>query len=340
MRASRAAAVSAVLATMLAGAACYKPNIKSGGLACGPGNACPDGLLCDVTRSPAVCVSGGLGGASGTGAGGKGGVGGKGGSGTGGQIATGGQSGAGGGGTGGAACLPDVSGCTSTYVDGGACDPVCNVGCSSCDEKCSVNGSGNMTCNPPSGTGAGFMQPCQISQRTADVQTQTDNCAPGQVCLQQTTCGVLCYQFCRTNADCASQNCGRDLGNGLKVCDVATTPCDPTLMASPCSASSIQTRCYISGQTGLTLCDCPNYKQLGTIGNSCTHSRDCFAGLVCYNKTGTVGGSQCFRACRLPTDGGAPDAGASTCAGGAANCKPMLLPSNGTFSAVWGYCEE
>ena len=339
MRASGAAAVSAVLATVLAGGGCYKPNIKSGGLACGAGNACPDGFRCDVTLATPLCVNGGLGGAAGTGAGGKAGAGG---SATGGQTGSGGQTGAGGtGGTGGVMCLPAITGCTSSYVDGGACDPVCNVGCPSCDEKCSVNMAGNMTCNPspPGRPTVGFMQPCDVVQPTGDVATQTDDCAPGQVCLQQTTCGTLCYQFCRTNADCASQNCGRDIANGLKVCDVTPTPCDPTLM-TPCSASTIQSRCFISGQTGLTLCDCPNYKQLGTIGDGCTHSRDCFPGLVCYNNTGAIGGSRCFRACRLPTDGGAPDAGSSTCAGGAANCKPMLLPMNGTFSAVWGYCEE
>ncbi len=328
-----------MLAIGLAGSGCYKPSINPRGFQCGPapGNACPDGLHCDTTRTPHLCVNGNAGGAGG---GGTAGAGGKGGGGTGGHHPDGGagQGGQGAvGGTGGAACLPQIGSCTSSYVDGGACDPVCNVGCPSCDEKCSLNIAGAMTCNAPAGTPAGPLQPCQVSQPTAEVATQTDNCAPGQVCIEPTTCGSLCYQFCRTNADCPSKNCSRSIGNGLKVCDVAQTACDPTDTMTVCNASSNQTRCYVSGTTGLTLCDCGNKVQ-GRVTDSCTTSRDCFAGLVCYNRTGKIGASQCLRVCRLPTDGGAPDAGA-TCQGGAANCLPMLLTGN-AMSTVWGYCNE
>src|SRR6185312_5871181 len=303
---------------MLAGAACYKPNIKSGGLGCGAKNACPDGFQCDINHAPPVCVSGGPGGATGTGMGGQTGAG-------------------GGGGTGGVVCLPPMSGCTSTFVDGGACDPVCNVGCASCDQKCSVNTMHAMTCNPPTAPAASFMQMCIVTQPTGDVATQTDNCAPGQVCISPTTCGSVCYQFCRTNADCASKNCGRDIGNGLKVCDVAPSACDPTATLTVCDPISAQTRCYISVTNGRTLCDCGNMAQ-ARMKDPCTTSRDCFPGLVCYNPTGIIGDSLCRRVCRLPTDGGAPDAG-STCQGDPSNCTPMLLTGN-MMSTVWGYCNE
>lgn len=329
------------MASLLAGAGCYRPDIKSGGLRCGANNACPDGFRCDTNLSPAVCVSGNAGGAGGAGTGGAAGKGGSGGASGSGGSATGGHAGGGGQagmpGTGGVVCLPQISNCNG--ADAGRCDPVCNTGCSSCDQKCSVNSAGTMTCNAPAGTPAGFMQACQITQKGADVSTETDNCGPGQVCIQPTTCGQLCYQFCRVNSDCASNNCGRDIGNGLKVCDVAATPCDPTLFSYVCNPSARLARCYISSDTGRTLCDCPSYTVMGKLGDPCTRSRDCNAGLVCYNKTGMTDGNHCTRVCRLPTDGGASDAGASTCSTGSAACQPMTL-GNGTMSTVWGYCNE
>ncbi len=339
MRAVREVAFSALLALLLAGGAgCYKPDILSGGLRCGTNNACPDNFRCDTSRTPAVCVNGPLGGVGGAavgGAGGKGGVGGKGGGGAGGHAGGGGQGGMPG--TGGVTCLPSISNCN--VVDAGLCDPLCNAGCASCDQKCSVNSAGTMTCNAPAGAPAGFMQACQITQKGSDVSTETDNCGPGQVCIQPTTCGQLCYQFCRVDMDCASNNCGRSIGGGLKVCDVANTPCDPTLTQAVCNPMVRLARCYISGDTGRTVCDCQTDNQMQGVGAPCTRSRDCNAGLVCYNATGKADGLVCHRVCRLPVDGGATDAGASTCQGGAGNCYPMIL-SNTTMSAVWGYCNE
>ena len=46
--------------------------------------------------------------------------------------------------------------------DGGMCDPYCQTGCG-CQEKCSVNTAGALTCNPPAaGQQRTLMQPCQI----------------------------------------------------------------------------------------------------------------------------------------------------------------------------------
>ncbi len=340
MRAAWAAATSAALAIGLASGGCYKPSINTGGFQCGPapGNACPDGFRCDTSRTPPLCVNGSAGGHGG----GAAGAGGKGGSGTGGH-ATGGAGGQGGqgavGGAGGVACWAPVASCTSNYVDGGACDPVCNVGCPACTQKCSVNMAGAMTCNPnPQGVPTvGPLQSCLVNQPTGDMATQTDNCMPGHVCIGPTTCGTLCYQFCRTDADCSSKNCGRSIGNGLKVCDVAPSACDPLDTNAVCNPVSNSTRCYVSGTTEKTLCDCGNAVQ-GRAKDPCTTSRDCYPGLVCYNPTGIISDTLCRRLCRLPTDAGAPDA-VSTCQGGAANCMPMLLTGN-KMSTTWGYCNE
>lgn len=343
MRAVRAAALSLLVAGMLAGGGCYKPTILPGTLQCSiPDDKCPDDWTCDKSNPQLhLCVrsgGGGRGGATGgtQGTGGKGGSG-KGGNGTGGTAGAGGMGGKPGtGGAAGAACLAKVSSCTTTF-DGGACDPVCNVGCASCDEKCSVNSIGTRTCNAPVGAPAATLSPCYVTQNGADLSTQTDNCGPGEVCIEPTTCGTLCYQFCRTNLDCPSQNCGHEVGNGLKVCDAPFTNCDPTLR-SQCGAGSL-TACYISQENGKTMCDCPNNVPLGTAKDKCTESRDCNPGLVCYNATGRIGDSQCRRVCKLPTDGGASDGTASTCAGGAANCMPMRL-SSGMVTTTWGYCNE
>lgn len=341
MRAVRAAALSLLVASLLAGVGCFKPNVLPGTLQCSmPGDKCPDNFKCDKSNPQLhLCVSsmGGAGGGATQGTGGKAGSGGRGGSGTGGVAGAGGMGGkVGTGGAAGAACVGKVSNCTTTF-DGGACDPVCNVGCASCDQKCSVNSAGARTCNAPAGTPATAMNPCFITQTGGDVSTQTDNCGPGQVCIEPSTCGSLCYQFCRTNTDCSSQNCGRDLGNGVKVCDAPFTNCDPTL-TDPCGAASL-TGCYVSQENGKTMCDCPNNVTLGRLKDSCTQSRDCNPGLVCYNATGRIGDNQCRRVCKLPTDGGTPAGTLSTCAGGIANCAPMRL-SSGMVTTTWGYCAE
>jgi len=337
LRAARAAALSLLVGSLLAGADCYKPNLQPGGFKCSQvGDLCPDPLVCDKSQPVHLCVSS-LGGASGASTGGTLGTGGKGGGATGGSTGSGGGTGGkvGTGGSAGAACLPKVNNCTTTF-DGGACDPLCNVGCSACDQKCSVNTAGARTCNAPAGTPANLMERCFLTQSGGDLSTQTDNCGPGQVCIEPTTCGPLCYHFCRSDADCPGQRCGRALGNGVKVCDAAFTNCDPTTTNS-CAAGA-QAVCYMSQDNGLTICDCPNNVNLGRLKEPCKESRDCYPGLVCYNATGQVGASLCRRACRLQSDGGASDAGASTCSSPGA-CAPMRL-STGMLTTTWGYCNE
>ena len=110
----------------------------------------------------------------------------------------------------GPACVQPVAGCTPGT---GMCDPTCQTGCADCRDKCSVNTNANLTCNPPhmQGFPRGLMQDCTIE--SGGTASQTDNCGPGLVCLDQ-ECFARCYKFCQTDNDCANAACTRDVGGG------------------------------------------------------------------------------------------------------------------------------
>lgn len=349
MRALRAVAASALLATLLAAAGCYKPNIGPN-LLCGPGDSCPDTTQCDTRQTPHRCVTKLVDGGAGSGGGGAAGIGGAGGKagagGGGGKGGVGGAAGMGGkGGMGGTppTCLTPIANCPRS--DAGACDPVCNVGCAVCNQKCSVNTAGGFTCNElsPAGTVVGALGACQPSQSSSDPATQSDNCAPGSACVAHNACGARCYQFCRVDGDCQTgASCSIDAGAGNSFCDVPPVACDPVsgaaskLGSSGCP-SAVQS-CYISGDNGMTTCDC--YQGAGKgFGVPCAHSRECYGGLACTDPFGH--GKACYKVCRLPSpDGGADltraDAGESGC--NPASCTPMLLTVNGNLTTVYGVC--
>ena len=69
--------------------------------------------------------------------------------------------------------------------DAGICDPYCQTGCG-CREKCSVNTAGTLTCNPLGPDCAGILKGCVI--QSSRFAVQTDNCGPGQVCIDN-ECG-------------------------------------------------------------------------------------------------------------------------------------------------------
>lgn len=325
MRSAQVLAVRALLVgTLLASfsVGCFRPANLSGRYSCGAKGACPDGLQCNSSN---ICVSS-LGGANGTG--GKGG--------TGGAAGT----------DGGPMDVPPDCPCTGAIAscppsDAGLCDPVCNLGCRDCFDKCSVNTAGELTCNAPTpGAPVGIFGQCaQVNSGSG----QTDNCAPGEFCFTNGECGSRCYQFCRVNSDCANgASCSRDAGGGNKFCDSPPADCNPVKSAAGnrtyngCVGLPSSLGCYLSSTSGHTICDCEFAG--GRFGESCTHSRDCLAGLVCYDPTGgTAPSALCFPVCRLPVDGGVdptnPDAGESGCNGGVQNCLPFS--SGGT---VYGYC--
>jgi len=325
-----------LLGALLASAGCFRPKNLSGGFSCPDGVHCPDGLSCNANQ---ICVSD-AGVVSTGGNGGKGGAGGKGGTG---GVDAGGVD---------RPCTGAIASCPSTDAGTGKCDPVCNTGCGECYQKCSVNTNGQPTCNEPMGPRSpGLLGACD--QTSPSGLAQTDDCQPGQLCANTNTCGARCYQFCRTSSDCSNgATCSRDAGGGYAVCDVPSVACDPVAGAASgasgnagCTGGAL-VNCYLSGTSASTLCDCQNIRTNGTgngtKGDFCSRSRDCFAGLVCYDALGN-NTKQCWPVCRLPGDGGVDitnvGAGESKCTTGPGACNPIRLP-DGSTNPTFGFCND
>ena len=324
MRSAHVLAVrAALLGLVLVGIGCFRPNISTGGFSCGDGGVhggiCPDGLTCNGKN---VCVSslkdGGVGGSSG---------------GTGGAAGKGGQGGMDGGprdmGPPDRPCLDPIASCQQGGT--GMCDPVCNMGCGDCYRKCSVDTNGDLTCNalnPPDKPAVGLLKFCSQFSPLGSPALQTDNCAPGQICLNASACGVpRCYQFCRHDTDCAGNaSCSRD-GGAYQFCDVPPKVCDPLpggTGASDCAG--LGGSCYLAPSGKNTLCDCQfNGAGTGHPGDACTYSRDCLAGNVCVLISPSLG-NKCEPVCLLPVDGGTDN-----CASG---CQ-VLSPGS---TSIYGFC--
>jgi hypothetical protein len=320
MRSAHVLAVRALLlGALLASAGCFRPKILSYTYACPEAGPCPDGLVCNANHICAPAYDAGV-----TGTGGKGGTGGTGGK----------------GGTGGVDAGPDrpctgvITSCQPGDAAIGMCDPVCNRGCGECYQKCSINTNGDLTCNPyppspPNPGPVGLLQYC--SPYGTDPKVQTDNCEPGQICINGSACGVpRCYQFCRGDLDCSGgASCSRD-GGSYQFCDVPPKTCDPVAGGSG-SQDCGGLNCYLS-QSGLgTVCDCQFDRAglsggVGRPGDPCNHSRDCLNGNVCVFLSPSLG-KQCKAVCLLPVDGGPQD----SCAGG---CQ--LLQASG--GSIYGWC--
>jgi hypothetical protein len=276
-RLRRIASVLALGWVGLAGTACFKPNIQTGGFRCADGGVCPDGFKCDFNLAQPLCVTQ----LSDGGVGGKGGLGGMGGSGgMGGQTAP--------------SCFDARPDCTPSD-DAGICDPFCQTGCG-CREKCSVNNAGTLTCNEPTKPVLkGTLAACSVSSRGAP--EQADDCAPGHVCLEE-ECNPRCYRFCRGDQDCDNAPCDRTAGaGGPKVCDVPFTSCTPLGGTKNVGCGIGAMACYLSSShSDQTVCDCPF--NAGTSNDDCSRSRDCNAGLACTYVIG-AGKSICLQVCDL-----------------------------------------
>jgi hypothetical protein len=219
--------------------------------------------------------------------------------------------------------------------DAGMCDPYCQTGCDGCRKKCSVNSLQSITCNEVPATAGGLkqvMEQCTIFSDKLDAQT--DDCAPGLVCLED-GCRRRCYRFCRDDSDCASAGCNRPVGNGLKVCDVPFVDgCVPLGggLNTGCGGPMRETEaCYISSSHPTrTICDCP-FMARGE-QSPCTRSRDCLPGLVCAYTP--VDGPICLRVCRRSLNG-------TDCPAGLPDGSCRAYPGNPvgtTMHADFGYC--
>src|SRR5207253_2206478 len=102
------------------------------------------------------------------------------------------------------ACNMPVLGCTPSGI--GACDPVCQTGCSKCDEKCTINTSGAPACVKWRGA-VPPLEACIINNYGQS--NQTDDCAPGSVCLRPdpTFPSNWCFAHCATDKDCPGSRC-------------------------------------------------------------------------------------------------------------------------------------
>jgi hypothetical protein len=273
----------ASLALTLAAAqlGCYKPNITEGGLRCNMtagAKACPEGFKCDPVSQKCYTMFDAAVDRD-TGAGTD-------------TDADSGER---------PICIEPIPNCTP---GSGTCDPFCRTGCD-CEEKCSVNSQGALTCNLiAAGQRRFLLEPCQI--QGAGTAGQTDPCAPGLVCLED-SCGGggvgRCYQFCRADGDCTNAPCNRDAGGGFKVCDVPYDECVPLAVPNNSGCPGGAIGCYLStSDPSKTICDCQWPPGLGET-DICTLSRQCNPGLVCVDTNGQ-GFTRCTRVCRLnvPTD--------------------------------------
>jgi len=290
--------------------ACYKPNIKDGGLRCnldaGIGKSCPEGFRCDTSRAPPTCWRNPDGGVDRPFDAGDGRVDMQ-------MMETKPET---------AVCFDARLNCSAT--DAGVCDPFCQSGCG-CVEKCSVNTGGAATCNPLApGQVRGVLQPCEaLSSGTAK---QTDQCAPGLVCVNDACGGGAngrCYQFCRSDNECTDAPCNRDAGGGFRYCDVPFVACTPLPGSNNTGCPGPGLICYIAtSDVSREICDCqfpPGILE----GDVCTLSRECTVGLACVaNQLGT---KVCTRVCRL----NGMDCPVGTC---------RTLTENGKTNSTFGFC--
>jgi hypothetical protein len=259
-----------LVATGLAAGCFSTGNVQNGGLKCAPDGACPDGFSC---RADNLCYRNGN--------------------------------------DGGNACtlaeaqapFGPFSSCAppSSASSGGACDPVCQSGCS-CTQRCQLlgdqAGSYSFACQtPPTGTSLDSFQPCD---------TSNDLCQPGLLCLSpppsSTGCVPQCYRYCRQNSDCPTDSlCALSIDisgqQSIPICTPPAVVCDPVLQsaAPACSSSLTGNNCYVFSkeQPDQTMCDCA-----GTIKSSaaCTDLHSCVAGYECV-------GGKCQKLCLLAPGG-------------------------------------
>jgi hypothetical protein len=243
------AAVAAALAL-----GCYNPKIDEGAFQCGPGDSCPSGFSCKAARcykNPPVTADAAT------------------------QMD--------------ASCQQNERECSPATMTSGACDPVCQRGCSSCGDRCTHNGTANV-CVARSALSTSTYDSCMPDR---------DTCAPGTVCLaefNEQKCGAHCYRFCRVDSDCKDPGgnqiarcTGEAQKNDLVVykhCSPRIEPCNPTGPEPRCTGGAPAERpypafaCYMLSpqHPDEAVCECA-----GTVreGMPCTREYECVPGHEC-----------------------------------------------------------
>lgn len=295
-------AILAVASTM---AACYRPSVIDGKLQCGPANACPDGYGCVNSH----CWQGGVANPAPDG-----------GSDDLSQTVDMSEPEV--------SCLQAVPGCIPSST--GVCDPVCQTGCG-CQEKCSFSSTGEVACVPALGQNAPSA-PCNVDSYGAP--GQTDDCAPGNVCLYPGGTGTTrryCFALCSSDDNCPSSRCVTrpvappttigGIAPTATVCDTPFTPCNP-IDNTGCTDPD-RSFCYLAPPdpvTGASRTQCEYYPGAKAGHDTCDWSRDCAPRLTCPQKDSVwPGAGFCLLVC---------DATHPCTAGG--TCKP--------YGSTYGYC--
>lgn len=202
--------------------------------------------------------------------------------------------------------------CESQKPAGVLCDPVCQVGaCDWCKQKCGYRSDGNPTCASlgvlPTGSA------CTVS--LAGTADQSDNCAPGNVCLTPDSGSGLsyCFTLCRSSLDCAGVGvaCSERVLSGSGAAQVPVAVCDPPYRScapnspQPCcdplgdvSGCGAGQFCYLvssdPSHDNRTVCDYTTGG--GGRGQQCAASRDCMSGWTCFGASSGIAGL-CRRVC-------------------------------------------
>jgi hypothetical protein len=214
---------------------------------------------------------------------------------------------------------PTVCPATNPHVDmicpaqpGSPCDPICQTGCP-CG-RCNLNG---------------YALDCTIAgtkDTGAICNTTQDDCAPGNVCLNDCDGKIArCYRFCETGSAsspsvCAGQLCDvpvNDPDGGateLSVCEPPVRACNPVGDSGDCGSAALG--CYITSN-GVTACDCKGAAQLG---DPCGPYNSCAAGLRCVFVNGAT---TCFQTCLVSM----PD------------CAAPKVCKQAPGSPTYGYCD-
>jgi hypothetical protein len=210
---------------------------------------------------------------------------------------------------------PTVFGCGTLAL--APCDPVCQTGdCDWCTQKCSyayaTDNRGPVPMCAATGT-AKAPASCTVSfEGTA---RQSDDCAPGSICLAGTIGETrrYCFVLCRSAIDCpGGVACGeRPLSLAGGVVDVCDPPYDPCGPDGTCCDPLADTGCGADRHCLLVTPDqgsghsrtvCEYAYGDGRNGSSCTSARDCQTRNACVNGS-----------CQAICDASHPCPGAGTC---------------------------
>ncbi len=167
-------------------------------------------------------------------------------------------------------------------------------------EMCMTDGMGGRVCITAGTTAIG--QTC----------VNSNDCAPGSMCVKTATNVAMCMEFCATDATCTAPGglCATKLNDGssgqVPGVTLCSENCDP-LMNTGCSVSG--SACHIFKESAGLMRHYTNCSGSGTgmQGAACTNDEQCAPTFSCIN----AGTKKCLKYCKV---GGVACPGGLTCA--------------------------